>query len=282
MHDHNLDDLIIENVEPKYRKTKSLLTIIALLIVVLIVAIIFTKTLLKTPDNSDLAFEEDTTEMIAPELKLKEPANVPEPEKAPSLSTVAESGIKAPADQTDRPEAAIQKEETAPELRLPTAGPEVAEAPAASSKETALSEKDAADIAYWESVQEQRKAAEAAKADAEQKAAKTAARSVQATEPAQPKKTPAPARQKPAAAKPVPAAVSAKRYYIQVGAFKKQPSKQFLAIIKNNGLNYHMTAPNANNLKHLLVGPYNDQASANRALVLVRDRVMKRAFIVVK
>lgn len=279
MHDHNLDDLIIENVEPKYRKTKSLLTIIALLIVVLIVAIIFTKTLLKTPENSDLAFEEDTTEMIAPELKLKEPANVPEPKKGSSLSTVAENEIKAPDDQTNRPEAAIQKEETAPELKLPTAAPKVAEAPAAESKETALSEKDTADIAYWESVQEQRKAAEAAE---EQKTAKAATRSVQATEPTQPKETPAPVRQKPAAAKPVPEAVSTKRYYIQVGAYKKQPSKQFLAVIKNNGLNYHITAPNANNLKHLLIGPYKDQASANRALVLVRDRIMKRAFIVVK
>ncbi len=72
MHDHNLDDLIIDNIEPNNSKTKSFLTIIALMIVVLIVAIILTKILLKTPDENALAFEEDATEMIAPELKLKE------------------------------------------------------------------------------------------------------------------------------------------------------------------------------------------------------------------
>ena len=71
MHDHNLDDLIIDNIEPKNSKTKSFLTIIALLIVVLIVAIILTKNILKTPDENFLAFKEDTTELIAPELQLK-------------------------------------------------------------------------------------------------------------------------------------------------------------------------------------------------------------------
>ena len=71
MNDHNLDDLIIDNIEPKNRKTKSFLTIIALFIVVLIVAIILTRTLLKTPDNANLIIEEDTIELIAPELKLQ-------------------------------------------------------------------------------------------------------------------------------------------------------------------------------------------------------------------
>ncbi|MEN8726942.1 MAG: hypothetical protein ABF276_03155, partial [Sulfurovum sp.] len=88
MHDHNLDDLIIDNIEPKNSKTKSFLTIIALLIVVLIVAIILTKILLKTPNGNGLAFEENVTEMIAPELQLKE---TPQPQKAkeePSLSNI--------------------------------------------------------------------------------------------------------------------------------------------------------------------------------------------------
>ena len=85
MYDHNLDDLIIDNIEPKNNKTKSFLTIIALLIVVMIVAIILTKILLKTPNNNDLAFEEDVSEMIAPELKLKERAKTPETVQEPTI-----------------------------------------------------------------------------------------------------------------------------------------------------------------------------------------------------
>lgn len=275
MHDHNLDDLIIENVEPKYRKTKSLLTIIALMIVVLIVAIIFTKTLLKTPDNPALAFEQDATEMIAPELKLKEPANIPEPKKERSLSTVVENEITASADQTKPSEAVSRKEETASELKMA----ETTQAPAAPSKKAAISEKDAADIAYWESVQAKRRAAKAAEAEKAKKAVKKA---VKVAERTQPKKVPVAAPKKPAVAKPVSRAVSGKRYYIQVGAFKTQPNQRFLSIIKNNGLNYHITKPNAYNMKQLLIGPYKDEASAKHALVRVRDRIMKRAFIVVK
>lgn len=277
MHDHNLDDLIIENIEPKHSKTKSLLTIIALLIVVLIVAIIFTKTLLKTPDNSDLVFEQDVSEMIAPELKLKEPAKVPEPEKASSLSTVVESEIKAPAEKTKRSEVISQKEKTASELKLPNA-PKMVE----SKKAPAISKKDAADIAYWESVQAKRKAEKEQQIVKEQKAKEAAKKSVEIAKRPQSKKMPVLTHKKPVTAKPVSKTVSTKRYYIQVGAFKTQPSKHFLSVIKNNGLTYHITKPNAYNMKQLLIGPYKNQASAKRALAQVRDRIMKRAFIVVK
>ena len=277
MHDHNLDDLIIENIEPKHSKTKSLLTIIALLIVVLIVAIIFTKTLLKTPDNSDLVFEQDVSEMIAPELKLKEPAKVPEPEKASSLSTVVESEIKAPAEKTKRSEVISQKEKTASELKLPNA-PKMVE----SKKAPAISKKDAADIAYWESVQAKRKAEKEQQIVKEQKAKEAAKKSVEIAKRPQSKKVPVLTHKKPVTAKPVSKTVSTKRYYIQVGAFKTQPSKHFLSVIKNNGLTYHITKPNAYNMKQLLIGPYKNQASAKRALAQVRDRIMKRAFIVVK
>ena len=107
MHDHNLDDLIIGSVEPKNSKTKSFLTIIALLIVVMIVAIILTKILLKTPNNDELAFEENITEMIAPELKLQEATKETKPKKEPSLSNIIESEINPPAVETKEP---VQKE----------------------------------------------------------------------------------------------------------------------------------------------------------------------------
>jgi len=100
MNDHNLDDLIIDTIEPKNKKSKSLLTIIALLIIVLIVAIILTKTLLKTPETDELTFEENMSEMIAPELQLQEPTvkksiEVSKPKEEPSLSEIIEEKITA-------------------------------------------------------------------------------------------------------------------------------------------------------------------------------------------
>jgi DedD protein len=195
MHDHNLDDLIIDNIEPKNSKTKSFLTIIALLIVVLIVGIILTKILLKTPNGDRLAFEENTTELIAPELKLKE---IPKPQKEkeePSLSKVIESQLKTPAVDTKKPvvikepAVVIKKEKSEPEIKLPEA-PKVVEAkeepvlsnildqeikaPVPETKKPVIVQeplltkqeqeaKDAADIAYWKAMQEKRKAEEIAK-----------------------------------------------------------------------------------------------------------------------
>ena len=87
MTDHNLDDLIIDTAELKSSKSKSFLTIIALLLILLIVAIIFTKTFLSPSPNNDLAFEENLTTMIAPELKLEETANT----KKPTQTTIEET-----------------------------------------------------------------------------------------------------------------------------------------------------------------------------------------------
>jgi DedD protein len=75
MNDHNLDDLIIDNIDPKNSKTKSFLTIIALAIVILIVAIILTKSILKDP-NDKLILEENNTKLISPNLTLQTPKKV--------------------------------------------------------------------------------------------------------------------------------------------------------------------------------------------------------------
>jgi len=285
MHDHNLDDLIIDNIEPKNSKTKSFLTIIALLIVILIVAIILTKILLKTPDENGLAFKEDTTELIAPELQLKEtpkpqkvneePAlliqkeepklpEIPkavETQKEPVLSNIQDQEIKAPVVKTTKP--VIEQE---PSLTL-------------KEKEA----KDAADIAYWKTVQENRKAAERRRKE-----------NVQITAPVKPKKvqtpmvkTPKPVVQhvkkpvtKPLTTTSVPKTVESGKYYVQVGAYRKKPSTRFMSVIRNNRYKYIMTKPDRNGIKRLLIGPYSDRASVNRALIDIKDRIHKRAFIV--
>ncbi len=298
MHDHNLDDLIIDNIEPKNSKTKSFLTIIALLIVVLIVAIILTKILLKTPDKNALAFEEDTTELIAPELQLKE---TPEPQNVkeePLLSNMIESKPEAPVVETKKTQSietsavVIEKEPVLSNLEdqeveapiAKTTKPIIVQEPSLTLKEKEA--KDAADIAYWEKIQEKRKAEKIAyeamalekptvmtkkEKEATTKTIKTAKPVVASV-----KKT----VKKPVAAKPASKTVSTRKYYVQVGAYRKKPSTRFISVIQNNGYKYIMTQPNRNGIKKLLIGPYSDRESVDRALIDVRDRIHKHAFII--
>lgn len=296
MHDHNLDDLIIENIEPKNSKLKSLLTIIALLIVILIVAIVLTRILLKTPENNELKFEQDSAELIAPELKLQETPKQLETKKEPVLSTPVEEKPK----QTE----VVKKEEPKPVVEAPVV-PKVVETkkePILSDisqqeikapepvKEISAAEKaaqDAADIAHWESVQAKRKAEQEARAKAEKLAEEKAQKARAAEKKAKEEKEAREQAQrealqatKPVAVKPVPSQVSTGIYYVQVGAFKGKPSSRFLSVIRNNGYKYTMTKPNASGIKRLLVGPFKGKATADSALVRIKDRIHKRAFIV--
>ncbi|MFT7824807.1 MAG: SPOR domain-containing protein, partial [Sulfurimonas sp.] len=67
-------------------------------------------------------------------------------------------------------------------------------------------------------------------------------------------------------------------YYIQVGSFTSSPNRHILNTIKKN--NFHYTiVKKSNGAKKLLIGPYKDRVSAEKALVNVKDRINKRAFI---
>ena len=319
MHDHNLDDLIIDNIEPKNSKTKSFLTIIALLIVVLIVAIILTKILLKTPNGNGLAFEENTTEMIAPELKLKETPTSQKAVEESSLSKIIES---KPAIETkksvliEEPTVVIKKEKSKPEIKLPEVSKTVEtkkepvlsnildediKAPVPERKKQVITQepsitakekeaKDAADIAYWKAMQEKRKTEKIAnesvtlKEPAVVSKEKKTEEVVKVKEAVQLKKikTPKPvvtSVEKPVVSKSVPKTVSTKKYYVQVGSFRTQPSSRFVSVIRNNGFRYTIKR-SSDGTKKLLIGPYNDRASVNRALVQVRDRINKSAFVI--
>ena len=310
MHDHNLDDLIIDNIEPKKSKLKSFLTIIALLIVILIIAIVLTRILLKSPQNNDLVFEQETEELIAPELKLKETPKQEEQVKEPELSNIVQDKtessiieekkaetIKEPSVITKKEEPKATETKKEPELSNITA--QEVKAPVATEKEAVsqtLSQeekeaKDAADIAYWESVQAKRKAEQEALEKSEQKAKE----SLKEVNPSEAEKTAPPAAkvkqpeqkvveektvQKPIPTKQGSQDYSGKKYYIQVGAYRKEPSARFMSVIRNNGYNYIITKPNKNGIKRILIGPYENEAAVNRALAEVKDRVIKRAFVV--
>lgn len=252
MNDHNLDDLIIDTIAPKNNKTKSLLTIVALLIIILIVGIILSKTLLKSPENDELTFEENVTKVIAPELKLQEVTEVAKPKEEPSLSTIIEEKVT----------------ETKPEVK----------APEIIGEETIVTEEQK--TPHKETVIEEKKKVAPVKAE-------KAAIELPVTQEPAPKKTPkvvTKTKTKSTVKKPVAKHQTATSgtYYVQVGSFKQNPSPRFLAVIKSSGFSYHVSKPDALGNKKLLIGPYKTRADVDKALAVVRDRIHKSAFVVQK
>ena len=127
-----------------------------------------------------------------------------------------------------------------------------------------------------------KKAAQQKKLAAQKKAKQKAlASKIKITQKAKTKSKPKP-RVKTKPKKPSTTTQNTGRYYIQVGSFKKSPSKQFLSIIKKSGSNYRITSPSSAGTKKLLIGPYSSRGSVDSALPRVRDRINKGAFVVKK
>ena len=261
MNDHNLDDLIIDNIEPK--NTKSFLTIIALFIVVLIVAIILTKIILKDPDKEQLAFEENPAEMISPELTLQS-ATVPEPiREETKLSAIIENEPNTPVQAkkvTKKTEEAAKK--VVQVHQEPKIEPKV-EPKLKAKTEPKVESKLKAKI----------------EPKVEPKIEPKLKAKIKST--IKPKITKKPEKQSVKAQAIAKNSISP-AFYIQVGSFTKIPSAHFLSIIKNSGFNYKITAPTVHGIKKLLIGPYKDRKSINRALIRVKDRINKSAFVIKK
>ncbi len=247
MNDHNLDDLIIDTIQPNNSKAKSFLTIIALFIVVLIVGIILAKSYSNNTDNAPLAFDDNSSVTIAPELKLQEPEKVAEPKDEPSLANIIEEKITEP----EAPKEPVKVEEPKP----------VKEAIVTPVPEPKVETKTSLELPP--------------------------------TEPTQTHTTPAvvkpevkkPTTPKLVIKKPVvhtPKATPLKKYYVQVGSFKQNPSPRFLSVIKSSGFRYLVSKPDAIGNKKLLIGPYKTRADVDKALKVVRDRIHKSAFVVQK
>ena len=266
MNDHNLDDLIIDNIEPKSSKAKSALTIIALLIVVLIVAIILTSVVLDDPKSNDPAAQDNETEMVSPELTLANIGKVKKPQAEPKLNEIIEEELNKPVNAKktavtiDKPEVKVLEEkkvvakEIVEEIPLPKV--ETPEIPETKVIPEVIENKKVEITKEFEQTQNKAPVVPVAE-----------------------KVTPAvPAVASKPAKKPAP--VASGSYYIQVGAYKNAPSQQLLRSIKNSGFSYKLTS--GSSIKKLLIGPYTNRESANNALVRVKDRINKSAFIVKK
>jgi len=252
MNDHNLDDLIIDTIEPNHNKTKSFLTIVALLIVFLIVGIILAKIYTNESGNATLTLEKNNSELIAPELTLQAPSKVAKVKNEPSLSTIIEQEIKAPE---------VKPEKITP-VPKPVA-PIVVPKPVEIKKETVQITEEFSQKPQIPKITEPKVPQAVIPKPVVIPVAPKAVKTV--TEP-----------------KEIPKTVSDIIYYIQVGSFTQNPSSRFLSVIKNGGFSYTITKATSNGVKKLLIGPYSSRASVDSALIQVRDRINKKAFVVKK
>lgn len=252
MQDHDLDDLIIDNINPKNSKTKSFLTIIALAIVVLIIAIILTKIILKDPNNN-VILEENSIELLSPDL---------------TLQNVTEEIVKKPLipiiPTIEKVEKADKVERTKPATINAVTEPILVDTP---KEPTTVEKIETVKITNDFNIDEEtkRKAAEAKKLAQEEA-----------------EKEKVLAAQKEAEAKKAVNQDIVNPYFIQVGSFSQTPSQRFLAVIKSSGFQYQITDLSTSGTKKLLIGPYRTKTEADNALVRVKDRINKSAYIIRK
>ncbi|OCL81887.1 rare lipoprotein A [Arcobacter porcinus] len=64
---------------------------------------------------------------------------------------------------------------------------------------------------------------------------------------------------------------TAKAYYVQIGAFSKQPNSAYLQKIKQNGFEYKIL--NEKNLNKVLIGPFKDRAEANTKVPSIKEKL---------
>jgi DedD protein len=260
MNDHNLDDLIIDTMEPNNNKAKSFLTIIALIIVALIVGIMFIKTMESDPKNTNIGLEENMTDLISSELTLKSDAKIDAPKEESKLSSMIEEKLATPAKTEEiKKETVVVKEEVSvPKKVAATPVPKTPKVPA----KTEVAKKAPAKPVETEKVVVPKSTYH---------------------EKIEPKKTTVKAEPAPKVVVPKPNHPAATvHYYIQVGSFSQTPSTRFLNTIKKHGFSYKITTAAAKGTKKLLIGPYPSRAEADTALVHVKDRINKGAFIVKK
>jgi len=260
MNDHNLNDLIIDTIEPKNNKTKSLLTLIALLIIVLIVGIILSKILLKSSENHELSFNENVADTIAPELKLQDTI---EP-----TDTAEESSLSLPMEEK------ITKANDVEEIAQ-ISSPEIENKENAIIEESKIIDKENEATTLTENKEniEDGILTPVELPIIDKKYPATPKKNIKKIKYTSKKSAPNHKHQ----AKHIN-----RGYFVQVGSFKKNPSSHFLSLIKKNGFSYHITHPNKSGVKKLLIGPYKTKNNAHRACSTIRTRIHKSAFVVKK
>lgn len=262
MNDHNLDDLIIDTPTKKGGKVKGFLTITALFIVVLIVAIILTRIILKDPNEDHTALLENDTEIISPELTLQHTDEESRQDEV-ALSEIIKEEMEAPQ----------KASETLPEKMTDTHTEKVAKKETVANEDKQPENPPKTKTAEMLKTPEEKplisKVPTAKKEYAKRTAETTSLPAVKAVTKQKPKRV-------------APDKNEHNTFYIQVGSFSKAPSddSRLISTIKKKGYQYKIIT--ANGMKKVLVGPYKSRTDVDRALARIRDLINKSAFVVKK
>jgi len=230
MNDYHLDDLIIGDPEPVSGNSKSLLTIIALLIIILIVGLILWALIFGSPDET-----------------ATQPGTPTQPTSTHSL------------DPSLIPLDSYGNEQKKPIPPAPVKKPKPAATPAKPNPGQTV-----------------HKPANVRPAPAKPKpVTKSAPVKPKPSTPAAAPRTaaPHPKAQAPTPAKHDELIKNADKtiYYIQVGAFKRDPSPKFIQKLKENGFTFITKI--TNNMRRVRVGPYDSYDEAKAALPDIKAKL---------
>jgi DedD protein len=266
------ENLVHDPLLEKSKKTKSLLTITALVIIILIVAIILGKLVFNTPQSEQLIIDENHIEKENPELTLQPSKEEQRKEALLSMqkSPLAPESTQAPQESqtTTLPKPVVKTAEPQQKPIIhtkPAPKPEPTTVPITSEFQQVPPKVHKPKPAPKKEVK--REKTSTSKATKKMSASELLAQASQ-----RPQGRPLNQRATPKA--------THGSYYIQVGSFRQTPSQQFLNIIQKSGFHYHITPPQRNGIKKLLIGPYATKEESQRALPRVKDRINKRAFII--
>ncbi len=246
MYDHNLDDIIVDNhIKPKNNKSKKLLTILAIFIVILITTIISMKSILKSDTNTKSDFEtaQNNITYVAPELKLKNPTEIENSQDKIDNTNIVKKDIPTIEDKKDDKK----------NVSIPS-----------EPKEDSIEDKIKKQHVEITKEFEQEDRVKVKKQPIVKP--KERVRRVSHTKEREHKRVRKVHK-------------SHFKYYIQVGSFKEKPTlrSQLLTVLKKN--RYRYSIYKINGLNKVLIGPYGTRKIANKSLRKVKDIITKSAYI---
>jgi len=270
MNDHNLEDLIVEEIQPKKTTGKNILTIFALLIIILFVAIFFMRTLLGISPSSDeeisSTIESNISNIVDDDIIFSKTVSPDNPNKANSnLSDIVNdepTEPKAPQETNNTESHSIEDVAVSEDINVKEEEPLVKD-------EEESTEEASIPIIPIPVIKDKEKVEKVEKV-----ISKVAQKTKQASTQIQSHKT--------VYKRPTQTHKTHKKthYYIQVGSYRKHPSTEFLSIIRKTGFRYKVTPTDKRGIRQLLIGSYSTRNSADNALKQVRDRINKKAFVV--
>jgi len=228
MNEHSLDDLIIGDPAPAGKRSKGLLSMIALGVIILLVGILLSRMILGTSDDEVTLAQDNQTEFVTPELIPVEKQSPKEPKR--ELSPIAKETLPTPEAKSKTVTTKPKKEATKVVQR---------EKPKKSSVTT------------------------------KPKPALSKPKTEQTT---QKRVTKQPANPKALFEKGKPI------YYVQVGAFNREPNPKFLKKIETAGLQYVINKNEKT--RRVRVGPYGSYAEAKAALGDINSSIGIMGFVV--